>query len=57
MKCNIFLDTRGDIEEHTAHTHGININKLGMEVTIKVNDTEVLVLSKSPNICELPTQK
>ena len=57
MRCNISLDHRGDIEEHSAHTHGININQLEREVTIKVNDTEVLVLSKATNICELPTER
>ena len=57
MRCNISLDNRGDIEEHSAHTHGININQLEREVTIKVNDTEVLVLSKATNICELPTER
>ena len=35
MRCNIALDNRGDIEEHTAHTHGININQLEREVSIK----------------------
>ena len=57
LKCNVNLDTRGDIVEHSAHTHGININKLGREASIKVNNTEVLILSKSTNICELPTEK
>ena len=32
LKYNIHLDTHGDIEEHTAHTHGININKLKLMI-------------------------
>ena len=55
--CNIHLDTRGDIEEHSAHTHGININRISREASNKVNDTAVLTLAKSTNICELPTEK
>ena len=57
MRCNMALDNRGDIEEHTAHTHGVNINEIERESTIKVNDTEVLVLAKATNICELPTER
>ena len=45
MRCNMVLDNRGDIEEHTAHTHGLNINEIERESSIKVNDTEVLILS------------
>ena len=55
MRCNIALDHRGDIEEHTTHRHSININELEREASIQVNDTEVLVLSKATNMCELPT--
>ena len=57
LKCNIHIDTRGDIEEHTAHTHGININKLRREAIIKVNDSAVLSLAKCTNVSELPTEK
>ena len=57
LKCNIHLDTREDIEEHTAHTHGININKLKREASIKVNDSAVLQLAKCTTVSELPTEK
>ena len=57
MRCNIAMDNRGDIEEHTAHTHGLNINQIERESTIKVNDTEVLILSKATNICDPPTER
>ena len=57
MRCNMALDNRGDIEEHTAHTHGLNINEIERESSIKVNDTEVLILAKATNICELPTER
>ena len=57
MRCNIAMDNHGDIEEHTPHTQGININQLEREASIKVNDNEVLILSKATNICELPRQR
>ena len=57
FKCNIQLDTRGDIEEHSAHTHGININKLKREASIKVNDSAVLQLAKCTTVSELPTKR
>ena len=28
MRCNRALDHRGDVEEHTLQTHGININEI-----------------------------
>ena len=45
MRCNLALDNRGDIEEHMSHMHGININQLDREVSIKVNESDVLVLA------------
>ena len=50
-------DNLGDIEEHTDHTHGVNINEIERESSIQVNDTEVLNIAKATNICELPTEK
>ena len=57
MRCNMALDNRGDIEEHTDDTHGVNINEIEWESSIQVNDAEVLILAKATNICELPTEK
>ena len=57
LKCNIHLDTCGDIEEHSAHTHGININKLRTEASLRVNDSAVLQLAKCTTISELPTKR
>ena len=57
LKCNIHLDTLGDIEEHSAHTHGININKLKREASIKVNDSAVLQLAKCTTLSELLPEK
>ena len=34
MRCNIAMDHRGDVEEHTLHTHGINIIEIERESTI-----------------------
>ena len=57
MRCNIAMDHRGDVEEHTLHTHGVNINEIEREALIQVNDTEVLVLSSATNMRELPTER
>ena len=57
MRCNLALDNRGDIKEHTSCTHGIDINALEREVTIKVNESDVLVLANAKNICELPDKR
>ena len=39
LRCNIAMDHRGDVEEHTLHTHGVNINEIEREAPIQVNDT------------------
>ena len=57
MRCNRALDHRGDVEEHTLQTHGININDIEIEATIQVNDGETLVLSAALNIRELPVER
>ena len=57
FKCNFNLDTRGDIEKHSSHTHGVNMNRMKREATIKVNESAVLKLAKCTTIAELPNEK
>lgn len=51
------LDHQGDIEEHTLHTHGVNINEIELESTIQVNNSDTLVLASVLNMRELSVEK
>ena len=53
LRCNLAMDHRGDVEDHTYNTHGIDINEIDLESSIKVNEGEVLVLTASLNFKEL----
>ena len=47
------MDHRGDVEEHTWNTHGVDISEIDLEATIQVNEGETLVLTASLNFKEL----
>ena len=49
MRCNFAMNHRGDVEDHTFYTHGIDINELTVESIIKVNEAEALVLTPALN--------
>ena len=53
LRCNMAMDHRGDVEEHTWQTHGINLSEIELEATIQVNEGEALVLSAALNFKEL----
>ena len=57
LKCNSNLLTRGEVEEHCKHTHGVNINKMRRETTIKVDESIGLKLAKCHSISELANEK
>ena len=57
MRCNLSLDNRGDIEEHSSYTHGVDINRLDTESKIEVNESDTLILAPAKNICELPDEQ
>ena len=56
LRCNVAMDHRGDVEEHTWQTHGVNIDELELEANIQVNEGETLVLSAALNFKELPLE-
>ena len=35
MRCNLALDNRADVEEHTYHTHGMEMSRIKKETIIK----------------------
>merc|ERR1712030_27860 len=43
----------GDIEDHTWNTHGVYINEIDLEASIKVNEGDALVLSSALTLKEL----
>ena len=47
------MDHRGDVEDHTWNTHGVDINEIDLESTIKVNEGEALVLTSAMTFKEL----
>ena len=53
LRCNLAMDHRGDVEEHTWNTHGVDISEIDLEATIQVNEGETLVLTASLNFKEL----
>ena len=53
IRCNVAMDHRGDVEEHTWQTHGVDLNEIELETTIQVNEGEALVLSEALNFKEL----
>ena len=53
MRCNLALDHRGDVEEHTNYTHGVDINEIDLESSIVVNEGETLVLTPALNLKEM----
>ena len=57
FKCNTNLTTRGEVEEHYTHTHGVNINKMKRETSIKVDESVTLKLARCQCISELPNEK
>ena len=53
LRCNMAMDHRGDVEEHTWNTHGVDISEIELEATIQGNEGETLVLTASFNFKEL----
>jgi hypothetical protein len=53
MRCNFAMNHRGDVEDHTFYTHGVDINELTVESIIKVNEAEALVLTPALNFKDL----
>ena len=53
MRCNLAMDHRGDVEDHTYYTHGMDINEVDLESTIKVTEAEALVLTPALTFKEL----
>ena len=49
LRCNLAMDHRRDVEEHTWNTHGVDITEIDLEASIKVNEGETLVLTASLN--------
>ena len=47
------MNHRGDVEDHTFYTHGVDINELTVESIIKVNEAEALVLTPALNFKDL----
>ena len=47
------MDHRGDVEDHTWNTHGVDLNEIDLESSIKVNESEALVLSAAMTFKEL----
>ena len=41
MRCNYGMNHRADVEDHTYHTHGMDVSELLIESIIKVNEAEV----------------
>ena len=35
MRCNFAMEHRGDVEDHTYHTHGMELNEIDLESSIK----------------------
>ena len=38
LRCNIAMDHRRDVEEHTWNTHGVDISEIDLESTIQVKE-------------------
>ena len=53
MRCNFGMDHRGDVEDHTYYTHGVDLNELDMEASIVVHEGETLVLTPALNLKEM----
>ena len=53
MRCNYGMNHRADVEDHTYHTHGMDVSELLVESIIKVNEAEVLVLTAALNFKDL----
>ena len=56
MRCNLAMDNRADVEEHTWFTHGMEMSQVKREVKIKVNEAETLELTAAMNFKELSKQ-
>ena len=56
MRCDLAMDHRADVEEHTWITHGMEMHQVKREVKIKVNEAEALELTAAMNFKELSKQ-
>ena len=53
MRCNFAMEHRGDVEDHTWYTHGMELNEVDLESSIKVNEGEALVLTPALTLKEM----
>ena len=53
MRCNFAMEHRGDVEDHTYYTHGMELNEIDLESSITVNEGETLVLTPALNLKEM----
>ena len=57
FKCNSDVRSRGEVDEHCTQTHGVKINRMKRETTIKVYKSSELKLASCHSMSEQSNEK